>query len=127
MAKLKSGDRVDCHIKQATIVSPYKDYDEVKTFEIVAKGIFGYYLYVPHHWVLNGTTKADKYQCKALGIDHKFLDERIIYISESMVYKVHTILDGMACKNCKEFFQMATPNQPDGTLICWSCRQNPYR
>lgn len=36
--------------------------------------------------------------------------------------------DGCPCKVCKEFYDMAVPNQPDGqTLICWSCRQNPMR
>lgn len=36
--------------------------------------------------------------------------------------------DGCNCKVCKEFYDMAVPNQPDGkTLICWSCRQNPMR
>jgi NAD-dependent SIR2 family protein deacetylase len=127
MAKLKPGDRVDCRVKQATIVSPYRDYDEVKTFEIVAKDAFGYYLYVPHYWLINGTSKADKYQCKSLNIDKKFLDEKIIYIQESMIYKIHAVLDEMHCSNCGEFFQMATPNQSNGTLLCWSCRENPYR
>lgn len=30
---------------------------------------------------------------------------------------------GMACKKCKEFYSYAEANQPDGTLICYSCRQ----
>jgi len=32
--------------------------------------------------------------------------------------------DGEFCAKCGEFYQMAEPNQPDGTLICWRCR-NP--
>lgn len=35
--------------------------------------------------------------------------------------------DGCKCKVCKEFYDMAVPNQPDNTLICYSCRQNPMR
>lgn len=35
--------------------------------------------------------------------------------------------DGCKCKCCHEFKYMASPNQPDGTLICFSCRQDPYR
>jgi hypothetical protein len=32
------------------------------------------------------------------------------------------ILDGCICKSCGEFYQFAEPNQIDGTLVCWSCR-----
>jgi hypothetical protein len=35
--------------------------------------------------------------------------------------------DGMFCKQCRLFSQFAEPNQDDGTMICYSCRQNPYR
>ena len=34
--------------------------------------------------------------------------------------------DGMFCRNCHSYFPYAEPNQPDGTLICYSCRNNPY-
>lgn len=30
--------------------------------------------------------------------------------------------DGCECKNCKEFYPYAEPNQDDGTLICYGCR-----
>lgn len=31
--------------------------------------------------------------------------------------------DGCWCKKCNDFYKYAEPNQEDGTLICWSCRQ----
>lgn len=31
-------------------------------------------------------------------------------------------VDGEVCSYCSEFYPMATPNQPDGTLKCYSCR-----
>lgn len=31
-------------------------------------------------------------------------------------------LDGFPCKRCTTFYPQALPNQKDGTLICWSCR-----
>ena|SRR5277367_3923793 len=34
--------------------------------------------------------------------------------------------DGMYCCNCGTWHQYAEPNQPDGALICYSCRINPY-
>ena len=34
--------------------------------------------------------------------------------------------DGMFCCKCRLFYKYAEPNQPDGTLMCFSCRSNPY-
>lgn len=127
MTKLKPGDRVDCRVKASTIVSPYKSYDEIKTFEIIATDDHGFYLYVPHYYGIKGTFRADNYQCKALGIDKRFLDEEAIYIQGNMIAAMCQALDGMPCKICKEFYQYAEANQPDETLICYACRQNPYR
>lgn len=127
MAKLKPGDRVDCHVREATIVSPYKGYDEIRTFEIVAVDKYGYYLYVPPYYTLKSTSKADKNRCKQLGIDKRFLDADIIFIQENLISKVVSELDGMTCTKCGEFYAMSSPNQDDGTLICYSCRFNPYR
>jgi hypothetical protein len=126
MTKLKPGDRVDCRVKSATIVSPYKDYDEVKTFEIVASDSYGYYLYVPHYYPLNGASVATLSQCRNLGINSKFLNENIIYVQENMITAVREKMDGMVCSICHEFYQYAEANQSDYTLICYSCKQNPY-
>lgn len=30
--------------------------------------------------------------------------------------------DGYICTKCRELFPYAEPNQKDGTLICYSCR-----
>lgn len=37
------------------------------------------------------------------------------------------LLDGMFCKKCQTFYDFAEANQEDGTLLCYSCRHNPYR
>jgi hypothetical protein len=127
MVKLKPGDRVDVRIKASVIVGPYKDYDEIRTFEIIATDKFGYYLYVPDYVALKHTQKADKYQCNQLHIDYKFLDVIFIYIHGNMVCRISSILDGMTCAHCKEFKSMAEPNQPDDKFLCYDCRFNPYR
>jgi hypothetical protein len=31
-------------------------------------------------------------------------------------------MDGCFCKKCHNFYEYAEPNQYDGTLICWACR-----
>lgn len=35
--------------------------------------------------------------------------------------------DGMICDKCKNFTQFAESNQQDGSFICFSCINNPYR
>lgn len=45
------------------------------------------------------------------------------YISD---IKNKTYPDGMFCRKCQAFYQYAEANQPDGTLLCYSCRSNPY-
>lgn len=127
MSRLKPGDRVDCRIKDSTIVHPYKSYDEIKTFEIIATDAQGYYLFVPIYLTIKGSVTADKYRCRHLNIDKKFIDEQMIYVPEGMIYQVSNIMDGMTCCKCGEFYAMAAPNQENGTLVCFSCRSNPYR
>lgn len=34
--------------------------------------------------------------------------------------------DGMFCRKCQVWYQYAEPNQEDGSLLCYSCRNNPY-
>lgn len=127
MAKFKPGDRVDCRVKSATIVSPYKEYDEVRTFEIVSVDKHGYYVFVPAYVNITKSVTADTYQCKHLGIDKRFLNEQIAYVQENQIYRVSSVLDGMSCIVCQDFFPMAEPNQENGSLICYACRKNPYR
>ena len=33
--------------------------------------------------------------------------------------------DGLFCHKCHNWYQYAEPNQPDGTLLCYSCRTSP--
>lgn len=127
MPRLNVGDTICCKIKSAVIVSPYKTYDEIKSFVIVATSEHGYYLFIPHYYYLNNCVVADKYRCKSLDIELRYLDENIIYIQENLVVSVESKKDGMTCKICKEFYPYAVANQEDDTLICYSCYQNPYR
>jgi len=126
MVTLKPGDRVNCHIKDSEIVGAYKEHDETKTFEVVAVGDYGYYLFVPQYYSLKNTIPIDHYRLKKMCIDSRFLDEEMIHITENMVCGVAQQLDGTSCAVCQEFFPMAATNQENGTFICWSCRENPY-
>lgn len=127
MVRLKPGDRINCCVKDYLVVSPYQEYDEVLTFEIVAENSYGYYVYVPHYIMLNGLSHLNESQCTRLGIDCRFYNQNFLHIQEKFIYQVKSVLDGMACAKCGEFFLMAVPNQENGTLICFTCRSNPYR
>lgn len=127
MPKLKVGDTISCRVKFALIVSPYKAYDEIKSFVIVATDDHGYYLFVPHYFTLKDSFIIDRYKIKNLGIDHKYLDENAVYIQANLVASVESRNEGVTCKVCKEVFPYAVANQDDGSMMCFSCRQNPYR
>lgn len=127
MVRLKPGDRVDCKIYANEIVGPYKYYDDIRTFEIIAVDLSGCYLFIPNYILLKNSKKIDTFELKSLNINSKFLGEQFAYISFSFILNIKSFLDGLHCKKCKEFIDMAEPNQPDGTIICWSCKNNPYR
>lgn len=127
MTSLKAGDRVELCLKNSAVVNPHDAHDETKSFEIVATDPFGYYLYSHEHANIRGTHRADAARCRKLGIDLRFVDEEILYITEAYVRR-STKMDGVCCARCKDFVMMAVPNQPDEkTFLCYNCRNYPYR
>lgn len=122
MAKLKPGDVVSCRIKETRIVSSYSGFDTIESFQIIALDSKGYYIYVPDHIIIANTFKVDEYTAKSLGIKKQFINCQVIYISPTHVTSVKSTLDGLICVKCNEFYSMAEPNQLDGTLICFICR-----
>lgn len=60
-------------------------------------------------------------------IDYFGRQYRIVSKQDIIFKKIKFEEDGCKCVNCKEFYPMAVPNQPDNTLICYSCRDNPWR
>lgn len=122
MTQLKPGDIVVCRIKNNKIVSPYSSYEEEIALEIIALDYKGYFFYVPRHYSLKNTNIINDYDIKSLQIDKKFLGSHMVYTIEGNIAKVQSILDGMRCCVCQEFFKYAEANQEDGSLKCWSCR-----
>src|SRR5271170_6814965 len=128
MTSLKPGDRVNCRIVAGIIVSAYQEYEEIKTFEVIGIGEYGYFLFVPQYLCVQNSVIVDHSRCKRIGIDQRFLGEQMCHISESMVHSLVQKLDGLSCIQCQDFVPMASPNQDDKTsFICWACRVNPYR
>lgn len=128
MTKFKPGDRVDCCVKWNEIINPYSaDYEEIIPFEIIAADSSGYYLFVPCYRMIRKSVIVTSLLARREKINKKFIDEQTVYIQESLIFKINTVLDGLFCACCNDFFAMAAPNQEDGSLICFSCRSNPYR
>lgn len=139
MAKLKPGDRVDCCIKYNNIVSPYsQDYEEITTFEIIGasseyvyysdySASSNYFLFIPCYRIIKNSVEVSFLLAKQNGINKRFIGEQTIQIQDNLIAKVSSVLDGLFCSHCHEFYEMSAPNQSDGTLICWACRANPYR
>lgn len=126
MGKLKPGDRISCKIRSGHIVNAYdSDWDEKRTFEIVATDNRGYYIFVPHYLYLKGGLKVNEYNAKTHGIDKKFFGEIILYILENSVINVESRADGLTCANCEEFYPMAECEE--FVFICWVCKNYPYR
>jgi hypothetical protein len=127
MPKLKAGDRVSCKLKESKIVSPYATYDDIRTFEIISVDEKGYFLFIPSYIFIKESFKIDNYSYKRIGVPPKYIGDDSIHIDDGGVYQVAFIMEGQCCKRCSEFFDYAEVNQPDGSMMCWSCRKDPYR
>jgi hypothetical protein len=123
MPSLNPGDRVSCKLREGIIVNSYESkFDEIYTFEIISSDSYGYYIYVPQYFHLKKSFKLTAYDAVSLRIHNKFIGEQILYIEQSMISCIKHKVDGCYCVQCGEFYHMAAPNQPDGSMICWSCR-----
>jgi hypothetical protein len=126
MDKLGNGDQVACKIKDFYVVSAYaSDYDSIEIFEVIGRKDNVYYVYVPVDMILRETVIIDEYNYKQFSIDKKFIDSTAFLLTEYQVFKLHKKNNGLKCEKCQEFFEYATANQSDGTLICWSCKNYP--
>lgn len=127
MSRLKQGDVIICKLKLGKLVNSYASFDDKRRFEIIGLDNQGYCLFSPSYYNMLDTCRITNFDCKNYCINAKFVGDDMLYIVDTQVFSVDTILDGMHCKRCKQFYQMARANQEDGTLICYSCKDNPYR
>lgn len=126
------GDVVYCRIRGNTIVDPSDKCDGAIPFEVIGKSPDGFYiLYVPKYYNIRHSWKIDESHMDDCKIDKRHQGKQGIAIQLTKICKVirntPTEQDGMICSGCEQFFCMAEANQNDGTLICYSCRNHPYR
>jgi len=120
---VKAGDSVVCRIKNNAIVNIYEDaWQEELIFDVVCTYAEGYLIYVPAVMCLKETIYITKANHIKYNADKRFIDSNTLFITEYNIIRTHNKLDGMRCSVCDEFYGMAEANQPDGKLICWSCK-----
>jgi len=42
----------------------------------------------------------------------------------TLIIDKNNFKDGCDCKKCKQYYPYSVPNQPDGSMVCYACR-NP--
>lgn len=73
------------------------------------------------------TFTIDRHHAKHFGLDPKFVGDVGCFITSRMpVYKHIVAAKGEKCDHCKTWFDGAI-REEDGTYLCRSCRENPYR
>lgn len=128
------GDHVVCKVKEGFITARHEKSDSKITLTIVGKLILDentweYVAYVPIYEVgqIKSTFKIRPELARRYGLDSKYIGESAITLRKNNITRISHRPDGMTCSNCDEFYDKAEANQEDGSLICYSCRQNPYR
>jgi hypothetical protein len=75
---------------------------------------------------LNNTASFFSWLIKSTNSNIDFLslvDRLELYV---LSVKNKKLPDGMFCHRCHSWYQFAEPNQDNGSLLCYSCRHNPY-
>jgi hypothetical protein len=130
---LTYGDVVTCKIRGNTIVQVMADKSDIELqFEIIGYSFSdGFYiLHVPKYYDIRNSWKIEKEHLDDLFIKRRYLEKKAVAIKQDKIVRYQkngSHLDGMNCAKCKKFYHMAQANQQNGSLICWSCRDNPYR
>lgn len=52
--------------------------------------------------------------------------ESVEFVRQGSAIGARAAVGGCHCKKCGNHFPFAEPNQDDGTLVCWNCRNYPH-
>ena len=124
------GDIVVCKVKGNSIVPVLEQFDIELQFEVIGYSFAdGFYiLYVPQYYNIQNSWTVEKTHLSDFFIKNKFLTKKAAAIKQDHISRIITTTqNGISCSKCKKFYHLAEANQQNGTLICWSCRTNPYK
>jgi formylmethanofuran dehydrogenase subunit E len=129
-----AGDHVVCKLKDGALAARHEKSEDRITVNVIGRisldeNTWEYAAYIPEYEVgrIKSTFKLRPEFAKRYGIHPKYVGESAISLRKNNIVRISYRPDGMTCSNCDEFYDKAAANQSDGTLICYSCRQNPYR
>lgn len=87
-----------------------------------------YLVLLPQHLKDDYMFVLDEDELDRLKVDKKHLNKIALMLKScSIGYRlsIDPYTNAIACKICKERYPYAEPNQPNNTMICWSCRNDP--
>ncbi len=130
----QAGDHVVCKLRDSALAARHEKSDSKIILTIAGRimldeNTWEYVAYVPEYEapMIKSTFKIRPELAKRYGMHPKYIGELGVTLRKNNIIRISRKQDGMSCCNCDEFYDKAGPNQEDGSLICWSCRQNPYR
>ena len=123
-------DVVYCRVRGNTIVPLDHKWDGEIPFKIIGISPDNFFiLHVPKYYSIRHTWKIEQSHMEDCNISNKYKGRKAIAVPiekiSKVIRKTPVEQDGMICAKCNEFHYMAGPNQSDGTLICYSCRNKP--
>lgn len=125
------GDTIMCKIRGSSIiVASTEPHDAQLPFQILSLTDDRYLLAVPPYFFIKNSWNVKEEHLDKYRLDAKYLDTKVINVTPDKIlglFKRNELRDGMTCRKCHEYVGMAESNQPDGSFICWLCRQNIYR
>jgi hypothetical protein len=126
-SRLSSGDRIVCKIKDGKILNVYEDdIGERNIFDIVVKYNDGFLVYVSQNIFLKNSIYISKDNYKRYKVDKRFIDSYVYFITDHNIVSIYSLLDGLCCTDCGEFYSMAAPNRENEVFICWMCTNYPF-
>lgn len=126
--RYRVGDKVFLKIKKINFVKASSiEYDALISLDVIGydKDKVQYVLHVPCYYNVAHSWYIDNIHIEKYDLEPCYLDERGVFVYEDRIVRVelgNRSQDGMFCKKCNIFAQMAESNQYDGTFICYSCR-----
>lgn len=130
---LTYGDMITCKISGNKIIKIMSGQADVELqFEVIGYSFDDdcYIIHIPRYYDIHNAWPIENKHLNSLFIPDKFLSQKAATISRDKIirsFKIKTNQDGMSCYKCNKFYHLAEANQPDGALICWSCRNDPFR
>ena len=121
------GDTLVVAVDKFGNVVDREDMHKTYRLDIISKTNVSWITYVPNYITVPHAEKLTEALARKFAVNKKYLGGRMVAIGIDSIIDVIIHTDGTICISCKKFYPYAEPNQEDKTLICYSCRDNPYR